>query len=103
MPQTDAKRIVKPLTELKRLLPKITHDELLDFTVAAQAELARRAVAYIDAVGEIEEPSRDLINEALVFALKANDLVPNRMSLGNRDVQDAWADIHHTISDLKAF
>jgi hypothetical protein len=75
---------------------------LIQFVVAGQQELGRRAVAYSDAIFELEDPPRDLVNEALVFTLKADDVVPNRLSQGNADVQDAWRDIHYTIQDLKA-
>jgi len=65
----------KPLKQLEQLLPKITHDELLKLTLGAQVELGRRAQAYADAVYEMDAPI-DLINEALAFCVRADELMP---------------------------
>jgi hypothetical protein len=74
--QTAPAEPVWSLAQLEQLLPRITHDELVRFTIAAQVELGRRAVAFVAAVSELDDPPRDVITEALAFVERVEDLMP---------------------------
>lgn len=89
----------KPLTELKRLLPKITHDELLELTVCAQEEIGRRADAYAGALCEMDDPPRDALNEALAFVVRADEIIETLSS--NSRVKKAWHLAYNAENDLR--
>jgi hypothetical protein len=74
--QTAPADPVWSLAQLEQLLPTITPDELVRFTIAAQVELGRRAVAFVEAVSELDDPPRKLITEALAFVERVEDLMP---------------------------
>lgn len=103
MAKATTDKAVRPLDELRRLLPKITHDELLDLVAASQAELGARATAYVDAIAEIDAVPSDLVNEALAFAVRARDLLPTlaRASGAPLAVADASDAIREAINYLK--
>ncbi len=66
-------RAVKPLTELRRLLPKLTNDELLEAALLVLENSADRAANYLDLLGD-ENVSADVLNEGLAFSLRTHHL-----------------------------
>jgi hypothetical protein len=100
--KTTTRAAIKPLKQLQQLLPKVTHDELLQLVIAAQAEIGRRAAQYADAVYDLEDPPRDLVNEALSFVTRATGILPVGICAGPQAVKEAWHQLHDAESDLKA-
>jgi hypothetical protein len=94
---------LSPLDQLEQLLPKITHDELLQLVTAGQVELGRRSEQYANAVLELDPAPRDLVNEALAFVSCAGDLMPSLPDFRGVDpaITRAWHEIHDARDDLK--
>ena len=88
----------RPTTELKRLLPKITHEELLSFIVAAMEEGARRADNYANLTVEDDVP-RDALNEGLAFIVRLEDVIDTLSH--NPRVRDAYRTVHEAGRDIK--
>lgn len=96
---TSTKTSPGPLSELTRLLPTITHDELIEFGVSAQEELGRRANEYANAVAELDVAPRDLVNEALSFVSRSLGVV-GVLASGKR-TKAAWHILNRAEEDLR--
>jgi hypothetical protein len=87
-----------PFQAIGKLIPKLSHDELLEAILRLQEEGAKRCANYADAIYEAEEIPVEIVNEALVFIEDLEALV--RILGDNSRESNVWRRIRCAKDDI---